>query len=135
MPKKILVVDDELEICAVLRAYFQKQGYEVVTSTDGGSAIALAAQERPQIIILDVKMPGISGVEVLRILREKRHPAKIIMLSAVKDDDVVKEALRLGADGYLAKPFHLDQVAQMLTSVSGHKFAPLQPPRGRGPGP
>ena len=124
MPKKILVVDDEVEICSILRQFFQKLGYDVVTTSDGGSAIALATQEKPHIIVLDVKMPGTSGVEVLRLLREGRHPAKIIMLSAVKDDDVIKEALRLGADGYLTKPFHLEHVAQLLASVTGHKPAP-----------
>lgn len=126
--KKILIVDDEAEICSVLRLFFQKQGYQVVTCTDGDGAIALAAQERPHLIILDMKMPGISGVEVLRILRENRSTAKIIILSAVKDDGVIQETLRLGAHGYLTKPFRLEHVEQLLHSVLGTKPA-AGPPR------
>ncbi len=121
MAKKILVVDDEVEICSVLRQFFQREGYEVTTATDGDAALTLAMQERPHIIMLDVKMLGISGIEVLRLLREQHHPAKIIMLSAVKDEDVIREALQLGADGYLTKPFHLEQVAQLVASVSSGK--------------
>ena len=127
MSKKILIVDDEAEICSVLRLFFQKQGYQVVTCTDGDGAIALAAQERPHLIILDMKMPGISGVEVLRLLRENHNAAKIIILSAVKDDNVIQETLRLGADGYLTKPFRLEHVAQLMQSVLGIK--PTRLPR------
>ncbi len=128
MSKKILVVDDEVEICSVLRQFFQREGYEVMTSTDGDDALALAMQERPHVIMLDIKMPGISGIEVLRLLREQHHPAKIIMLSAVKDDGVIKDALQLGADGYLTKPFHLEHVAQLVASMSGSQ--PAAPPGG-----
>ena len=125
MPKKILIVDDEAEICNILQLFFQKQGYQVIVSTDGDSALPLAMQEHPNIIILDMKMPGISGVEVLRILKENHNPAKVIILSAVKDDSVIKETLRMGADGYLTKPFRLEHVAQLLASVTAG------PPRGR----
>ena len=128
MSKKILIVDDEAEICSVLRLFFQKQGYQVVTCTDGDGAIALAAQERPHLIILDMKMPGISGVEVLRLLRENHNAAKIIILSAVKDDNVIQETLRLGANGYLTKPFRLEHVAQLMQSVLGIKSARLPRP-------
>ena len=121
MSKKIMIVDDETGICSVLRRFFQDQGYQVVTCTDGDGAIALATQERPQFIILDVKMPGISGAEVLRLLRENHSTAKIIILSAVKDDSVIQEMLRLGADGYLTKPFRLEHVAQLMQSVLGTK--------------
>ena len=124
MPKKILIVDDEVEICGILRRFFQQQGFEVVTSTDGDNAITLATQVRPHVILLDMKMPGISGVEVVRILRENRHPAKIIILSAVKDEGVIKETLRQGADGYLTKPFRLEQVSQLLNSLLGIKVSP-----------
>lgn len=131
MSRKILIVDDEAEICSVLRLFFQKQGYQVVTCTDGDGAIGLVSQERPQLVILDMKMPGISGVEVLRILREKRSAAKVIMLSAVKDDGVIQETLRLGADAYLTKPFRLDHMAQLVESViSGKKGAATPPALG-----
>lgn len=121
MIKKILIVDDEMEICNVLRTFCQKQGYQVVTCTDGGGAIALVTQERPHVVLLDMKMPGISGVEVLRILREKHSAVKILVISAVKDDGVIQETLRLGADGYLTKPFRLEHVAQLIDSVLGVK--------------
>ena len=127
MTRKILIVDDEVEICSMLRRFFQKQGHQVVTCTDGDGAIALAAQERPHLIILDIKMPGISGVEVLRLLRENHNAAKIIILSAVKDDNVIQETLRLGANGYLTKPFRLEHVAQLMQSVLGIKPAAGSP--------
>ena len=126
MSKKILVVDDEVEICTILRRFFQQQGFEVVTSTDGDNALTLATKERPHLILLDMKMPGISGVEVLRILRENHHPAKVVILSAVKDESVIKETLRMGADGYLTKPFRLEQVAQLMNSLLGLKASPSQ---------
>ena len=128
MTKKILIVDDELEICSLLRRFFQREGYQVVTCTDGGGAITLVNQEHPDLIILDMRMSGISGVEVLRILREQYGDVKIVMLSGVSDEDVVQETLRLGADAYLIKPFRLEHAAQLVDSVMGVKHGAIPPP-------
>ena len=121
---KLLVVDDEIAVCDILRHFFAKQGYEVFIATKGEEALAIAAREQPQLILLDVKMPMMSGIEVLRKLHARQDPAKVMMVSAVHDEHVVDEARKLGAIDFVVKPFHLDYLEQVVLK----KLAALAPP-------
>lgn len=106
--KKILVVDDELAILQTLRFNLERNGYAVCTATDGRSAVALAASERPDLIILDIMLPVLDGIEACKEIRKKTN-APIIMLTA-KDQEIDKVlALELGADDYVTKPFSLHE--------------------------
>jgi len=106
--KKILVVDDESAILQTLRFNLERSGYAVVTAGDGRSAIAMAQREQPDLIVLDIMLPLLDGVEACKEIR-KFSSVPIIMLTA-KDQEIDKVlALELGADDYVTKPFALHE--------------------------
>ena len=106
--KKILVVDDEAAILQTLRYNLERSGYEVVTAGDGRSAIAMAQNEEPDLIVLDIMLPVLDGMEACKEIR-KTSSVPIIMLTA-KDQEIDKVlALELGADDYVTKPFALHE--------------------------
>ncbi len=104
MSSLILVVDDEPKIVRLARDYFEKNGFMVVTAMDGFSALALARQEKPDLIVLDLLLPGMDGREVCRILRAESD-VPIIMLTALSDESDQIVGLEIGADDYIIKPF------------------------------
>ena len=122
MPK-LLVVDDEIALCDLLRHFFIKQGYRVSMATSGTEALTVITKEQPDLMLLDVKMPRMSGIEVLKQLRERGDEVKVIMVSASRDDMTINEARRLGAIDYITKPFHLDYLEQVVLK----KLAALVP--------
>jgi DNA-binding response OmpR family regulator len=106
--KKILVVDDESAILQTLRFNLERSGYAVCTAGDGRSAVALAASEKPDLVILDIMLPILDGIEACREIR-KSSGVPIIMLTA-KEQEIDKVlALELGADDYVTKPFSLGE--------------------------
>jgi len=106
--KKILVVDDESAILQTLRFNLERNGYIVATAGDGRSAIALAGSEKPDLIIMDIMLPGLDGIEACKEIRKSSN-VPIIMLTA-KDQEIDKVlALELGADDYVTKPFSLHE--------------------------
>ena len=107
---RILVCDDENFYREAIRDILGAEGLEVVEAFDGESAIELAADPSLGVAILDIRLPGIDGIEVLRTLRDARPDMRIIMLSAHTDQELVLEALRLGANDYLAKPLHDEEL-------------------------
>ncbi|MEO6912875.1 MAG: response regulator transcription factor [Candidatus Baltobacteraceae bacterium] len=108
MNKKILVVDDESAILQTLRYNLERSGYTVCTATDGRTAIAMAQREEPDLIVLDIMLPVLDGIEACKEIR-KNSSVPIIMLTA-KDQEIDKVlALELGADDYVTKPFALHE--------------------------
>ncbi len=106
--QKILVVDDESAMLATLRFNLERQGYAVATAGDGRTAIALAASERPDLIVMDIMLPVLDGIEACKEIR-KTSAVPIIMLTA-RDQEIDKVlALELGADDYVTKPFSLHE--------------------------
>lgn len=101
---KILVVDDEVKILEVVKAYLEKESFEVITATDGKSALELFDAEVPHLIVLDLMLPKLSGEEVCQIIRTKSD-VPIIMLTAKVEEDERIEGISIGADDYLTKPF------------------------------
>ena len=109
MAEKILVVEDELVLRDALAYNLTRQGYEVSTAADGHRAVEVAHAEEPDLILLDIMLPGLDGFEVCRILRQDTS-APIIMLTA-RDDEVDKiVGLEVGADDYLTKPFSMREL-------------------------
>lgn len=100
----ILVVDDEPKIARLARDYLEKNGYRVVTAADGQSALTTARRETPDLIILDLMLPGIDGREVCKILR-RESDVPIIMLTALAEEVDQITGLEIGADDYITKPF------------------------------
>jgi len=107
-PKKVLVCDDEKHIVRLIQVNLERQGYEVVTAYDGRDAIAKIKSEKPNLIVLDVMMPYIDGIEVLRWIRRNPETENlpVVMLTVKAQDDEVAEGYLAGADFYLTKPFN-----------------------------
>jgi len=103
----VLVADDEPHLLRLVKFRLEREGYNVITATDGEAALELARTERPDLCVLDVMMPKRSGFEVLKALREdeSHRGMKVIMLTARAQDRDVDAGFSLGADDYLTKPF------------------------------
>jgi len=106
----ILVVDDEPPIRDMLKKYFSARGYRVRVASDGEQALALVDQESPGIIVLDVHMPGMNGVEVLKKLRAKSYAGGVIFLTSSQDERLLQEGLDLGSVDVLGKPVDLQRL-------------------------
>ena len=113
---KILVVDDDLNICELLRLYIEKEGFSVVTANDGAQALKLFEKEQPDLIMLDIMLPELDGWQVCREIR-KTSKCPIIMLTAKGEvfDKVL--GLELGADDYVVKPFEAKEVVARIRAV------------------
>ncbi len=114
--KTVLVVDDEPKVCELIKAYLEKDGYETIIASDGKSAIELARSRRPDLIVLDLNLPEMDGLETFRNIRAFSD-VPVIMLTA-RDDEVDKiVGLQLGADDYVTKPFSPRELAARVTAV------------------
>ena len=116
MGRKILVVDDEKRIVEILKAYLERDGYRVIAAYDGRSALELARNNSPDLIILDLMLPEISGWDVCRTLR-KESDVPIIMLTARDETTDKIVGLELGADDYVTKPFDPKELVTRVRTV------------------
>ena len=119
MTHRILVVDDEPDITALVAYHLARAGYRVSTASNGQEAIKAAREERPDVVVLDLMLPGVSGYEVLRELR--RHPdtgdVGVILLTARREEADRIKGLSLGADDYLTKPFSPQELTLRVSAV------------------
>jgi two-component system response regulator (stage 0 sporulation protein F) len=111
---KLLIVDDESDIREFARNFFKKRQVEVFVSSGGRQALDLIAKENPNLILLDVRMEEMTGIEVLRELRKSNPSSKVIMVSGVEDEEIIKEANSLGVIGYIHKPFILEELEKIV---------------------
>ena len=114
---KILVVDDEEYICEILHEFLSLQGYQVDTAANGEDALKKYEADLPDVVLLDIKMPGMGGVDILRRIKEIDSKPGIVMLSAFGDEETVNEVLQMGADYYLQKPVEFDRLMDILISL------------------
>ena len=112
---RILVVDDELEVRLVLREFLSARGYEVTLADSGAQALAVLEEADPQVVLLDVTMPEMDGVETLRQLLEARPALPVIMVTANADIGTTSRLLALGAADYIPKPFDLAYLDQAIS--------------------
>lgn len=121
--KRLLVVDDEFEICDFLKAFFEERSYEVTTVNNGEEAVAEVEKLNPHVVLLDIHMPGIDGMAVLKQIKEKNPKIKVIMVTAIETRDKIEEAMRFGADNYITKPLSLEylerDVQDKIAQLSG----------------
>lgn len=109
---KILVAEDEPMLLKTIELKLKKEGYEVITTIDGREAVAKIETEDPDMVITDIMMPYVTGLEIVAIVRKKTSKKiPIIILSAMEQEKVVMEAFELGADDYITKPFSLNELA------------------------
>jgi len=129
----VLVVDDEPTIAEVVARYLERAGYRARIAADGAQALQAASQERPDLVILDLMLPGLDGLEVMRRLREQdRDRIAVILLTAKGEESDRVIGLRLGADDYVVKPFspaelvaRVDAVLRRIDTSADHE-APLE---------
>jgi DNA-binding response OmpR family regulator len=126
--KKILVVDDEPTLVATVKYNLEREGYQVATAADGESGVAVARAERPDLIILDLMLPGLDGFEVCRILR-REMTAPILMLTAKTEEVDKVVGLELGADDYVTKPFSMRELLARVRALLRRAEAP--PPEAK----
>lgn len=114
--KTILVVDDEPAICANLQALLETRGHRVIVAAQGREAVELARAQRPNLVLLDVKLPVLDGLEVCRLLKEERSTRgiPIVMLTAMDTLADVEKAVACGADDYLTKPLDTERLLDKL---------------------
>lgn len=124
--KRVLVVDDDTKTVELVKLYLNRDGYRVLTAYDGAEALRLAREGHPDLIILDLMLPGIDGLEVCRTLRDESD-VPIIMLTAKTTDENKLTGLGLGADDYVTKPFSPRELAARVRTVLRRL------PRERGP--
>lgn len=111
---KLLIVDDENDIREFAKRFFEKRGIIVFTAENGTAALEVADTERPDLVLLDITMDGISGVEVLKTLRQDGNDVKVIMVTGVEDETTVNEANSWGIAGYIHKPLVLDELETIV---------------------
>jgi two-component system, OmpR family, alkaline phosphatase synthesis response regulator PhoP len=116
MSKTVLVIDDEPKISELCRDYLRAAGYSVLTAADGPLGLALARRERPDLVVLDLMLPGMDGLDVCRELR-RESSVPIIMLTARVDETDRLVGLELGADDYLTKPFSPRELVARVRTV------------------
>jgi two-component system, OmpR family, alkaline phosphatase synthesis response regulator PhoP len=127
MNETILVVDDEPKIVKLARDYLEKSGFRIVTAADGTTALAQARHERPDLIVLDLNLPGMDGLDVCRALR-RTSDVPIIMLTARADEADRLIGLELGADDYIVKPFSPRELVARVRAVLRRVRGGVQPP-------
>jgi two-component system alkaline phosphatase synthesis response regulator PhoP len=116
MPRKILVIDDEPKIVEICRDYLKAAGYDVVTAMDGEKGLAAARRDKPDLVVLDLMLPGMDGLDVCRTLR-RESDVPIIMLTARVEETDRLIGLELGADDYIAKPFSPRELVARVRTV------------------
>ncbi len=114
-PGKVLVVDDEPEVRQVLLEFLSSRGYDVSVASGGAEAVALVESTRPDLVLLDVAMPGMDGVETLKRIVAIEPDLAVIMVTANADIGVTSKLLALGAVDYVPKPFDLDYLDQAVS--------------------
>jgi DNA-binding response OmpR family regulator len=113
---RVLVVDDDMNVRDVVRRYLEHAGYTVVLAGDGEHALRLVAESEPDLVVLDLMLPGIDGLEVCRRIRS-RSAVPVVMLTALGEEDERIAGLQLGADDYVAKPFSPRELVLRVASV------------------
>lgn len=117
---KILVVDDEPTICSMMNVFLTQIGYEVRTVNSGDDAITAFDNDPPDMVLLDISMPGMRGIDVLQLMKNRKANCGIIMLSAYGDDQTIQEAMDMGAYCYIQKPMELMDLKQRLVELHQH---------------
>ena len=129
MNELVLVIDDETQIVRLARDYLERAGYRVISAADGPTGLAAARRERPDLVVLDLLLPGMDGLDVCRLLR-RDSDVPIIMLTALAEESDRLVGLELGADDYIVKPFSPRELAARVRTVLRRARRSDSPPPG-----
>lgn len=121
MPKKILAIDDENDALLIIKTALSSEGYEVITATNGYDGLAMAEEQQPDLIILDLMMPEMNGFEVLTQLKSNDLTGQIpvIVVSGLSDKEKIRMALSKGTDYYIIKPYEYDDLINKVRQALG----------------
>lgn len=132
--KAILVVDDEEPIRWSLARSLRREGYRVLTAQNGAEALRIVQQEAPDLVLLDLRLPDIHGLEVLRTIKAGRGQPPVIILTASGDEEERQAALEAGAYDYIAKPFNLEELKGAIAAALAQPRSSGRPGPGAGAG-
>jgi two-component system, OmpR family, KDP operon response regulator KdpE len=121
-PPKVLVIDDEPPIRKLLRMGLSAHGYEILEAPSGRVSLELLEQKKPDLIILDLGLPDIQGLDLLRMIRSRNESVPIVVLSSRGDEAGKVQALDLGADDYVTKPFGMDELLARIRAALRHQL-------------
>lgn len=114
MSRKLLIVDDQYGIRILLNEVFQKEGYITFQASNGVQALSIVEQDRPDLVLLDMKIPGMDGIEILRRLKEIDQTIEVFIMTAYGELDMIQQAKDLGARTHFAKPFDIDEIREAV---------------------
>ncbi|MEC3629826.1 sporulation initiation phosphotransferase Spo0F [Bacillus velezensis] len=121
MNEKILIVDDQYGIRILLNEVFHKEGYQTFQAANGIQALDIVTKERPDLVLLDMKIPGTDGIEILKRMKMIDESIRVIIMTAYGELDMIKESKELGALTHFAKPFDIDEIRDAVK-----KYLPLK---------
>lgn len=116
----VLIVDDEPNIRDVFREFLEEEGYQVLIARNGQEALSTMELNRPDLVFLDIQMPGMNGVEVLRSIKETYPETKVVMISGYATVETARKTLKMGAFDYVVKPVdlrHLEEIVSLLEAL------------------
>ena len=124
---RLLIVDDEVDICDFLKGFFGERDFQVFVAHNGKEALRVVEKESPQMVLLDIKMPVMDGMDTLKEIKKVDGSCRVIMMTKIDDPRMVEEAKKLGACEYLTKPLLLDNfektILGMAEEISGRPYA------------
>lgn len=118
----VLIVDDEIECAELIKNYLSKKGYIVDTALSTEEAMLKIKANQTDVVLLDIRLPGMDGIIALKAIKDIDKSIIVIMTTAVQDDTIVKEAIKLGANGYLVKPFNISKLEITILSNILHRW-------------
>ncbi|MFY0761350.1 MULTISPECIES: response regulator [Metabacillus] len=121
MNEKILIVDDQYGIRILLNEVFQKAGYQTFQAANGFQALEIVDKHKPDLVLLDMKIPGMDGIEILKRMRVVEPDIRVIIMTAYGELDMIQEAKDLGALTHFAKPFDIDEIRDAV-----RKYIPIR---------
>jgi len=117
--KKVLVIDDELDLLSLLMGVLTDEGYQAFSAANGADGVRLNELENPDLIILDLRMPEMDGIETLRNIRKQDDKVKVVILTGYGSPDTIRDAADLNVSEYLSKPFDNEQLLRVISETIG----------------
>jgi DNA-binding response OmpR family regulator len=116
---KILTVDDELMEDTFFNQFFDMHDYKVLSTLDGKEAVEIVKREKPKVVLLDIRMPGMDGLDVLKQIKKIEPSTVVMMVTALSDAETEKKAKEYGADDYITKPLSLEDLEKKVREIAG----------------
>ena len=115
---RLLVVDDEIDICDFVKNFFKERNFEVLVAYDGKEALEVVKSKKPEIVLLDLRMPVMGGMETLKEIQHINSDSKVVVVTAIEDTDTAEEAKHHGAVEYITKPLLLEQLERTVLTIA-----------------